>query len=293
MSSVLFLVVLLLDQPVRGACKVWISANIYALGIVLALSSLLYPFGLLEWIGDLLQQAVEVTKRTPDRDGFLGRWFFNPHKPLHGFVVVTAAAALGRAALARSVRSACFVSYGMAMMLVWYMSVRIPALEYNAAAFVPVLVALGIDRLATQDPDKLTWLKFCGYLVAVGSVIAIGVVFQSLLSGTDRRTFLSDLLQLQEEGDVTIILPPPFLVGAVPFSQWGRYQLTFARGGTCPTTAKTVVFVKQANSGRFVPPKLAGCELVVNKFSKPLALFGWQIPLVPRSYGYAIYRLSS
>jgi hypothetical protein len=292
MSSVLFLVVLLLDQPVRRACEVWISANICALGIVLALSSLLYPFGLVEWIGDLLQAAAKVITRG-DRDGFLRHWFFNPHKPLHGFVVVTAAATLGWAALARGVRSACFVSYAVAMLLVWYMSVRIPTLEYNAAAFVPVLVALGIDRLAKQDPDKLTWLKFCGYLVAVGSVIAIGVVFQSLLSGTDRRTFLSDLQQLQEAGDVTVMLPPPFLVGAVPFSQWGRYQLTFAREGTCPTAAKSVVFVEQANSGRFVPPKLVGCELVTNKFSEPTALFGWRIPFVPRSYGYAIYRLSS
>src|SRR6185369_5211043 len=146
-------------------------------------------------------------------------------------------------------------------------------------------------RLANQDSDKLTWLRFSGYLVAAGSAIAVGVVLHSLLSGTDRRSFINDLQQLQETSDVTVMLPPSFLVGAIPLSQWRRYQLNFS--GTCPTSTRSVVFVRQANSGLFVPPKLVGCELAVNKFAEPMSFFGWRLPLVPRSYGYAMYRLSS
>jgi hypothetical protein len=55
---------------------------------------------------------------------------------------------------------------------------------------------------------------------------------------------------------------------------------------------KVVVVKQQANSGLFVPRILKGCDLIADTFANSIYIHGWRIPLVPQSYGYAVYRHS-
>ena len=59
--------------------------------------------------------------------------------------------------------------------------------------------------------------------------------------------------------------------------------------GECPPGGNVAV-KPQANSGLFVPRILKGCDLIADTFANPIDIFGWPIPLVPQSYGYAVYR---
>src|SRR5262249_48756926 len=101
-----------------------------------------------------------------------------------------------------------------------------------------------------------------------------------------------DLQSLSRESNLAIALPPAFLIGAVPFSQWNRYRLSFDVNW-CPSDGNVLAVQQQANSGLFVPRLLKGCDVIANTFANPIDLYGWQIPLVPQSYGYAVYRASS
>ena len=169
-SSGLFMVALLLTCSIGEAFKVWVIANSCALLIVAATTSLFYPFGILEWIDGLLRQAAGSAART-DKDGFFRYWILSRERPLHGIIVIVAAAALGWATLVHGMRSGAAIVYCLTMGFVWYVSVRIPAAVYNAMAFVPVLVALGADRLSrTKSRGEWRVTLACG----IGRVISRG-----------------------------------------------------------------------------------------------------------------------
>jgi hypothetical protein len=145
-SSGLFMVVLLLTYSIGEAIKVWVIANSCVLLAIVATTNLFYPFGILEWIDGLLRQATVAAARR-DKDGFFRYWILSRERPLHGVILIVAATALGWATLMRGMRSGAAIVYCLTIGFVWYVSVRIPAASYNAMAFVPVLVALGADRL--------------------------------------------------------------------------------------------------------------------------------------------------
>jgi hypothetical protein len=287
-SSGLLMVALLLTCSIGEAFKVWVIANSCALLIVAAMTSLFYPFGILEWIDGLLRQSAGVAARS-DRDGFFRYWILSRERPLHGVIVIVAAAVLGWQTLVRGMRSGAAIVYCLTMGFVWYVSARIPALAYNAMAFVPMLVALGADRLAT---DQAAW-RLAGTLgvgaLAASSVAAIVVTAISLLDGRDVATAYRHLHSLSEESKLAIVLSPAFLIGVVPISEWKRYRLSFDVSA-CPPDGKAIAVQQQANSGLFVPRILKGCDLVANTFASPIDIHGWRFPLVPQSYGYAVYR---
>jgi hypothetical protein len=287
-SSGLFMVALLLSYSIREALKVWVIANSCALLIVFAMTSLFYPFGIQKWIDGLLRQAAGVAARR-DREGFFRYWILSRERPLQGIIVIVAAAVLGWATLVRGMRSGAVIVYCVTMGFVWYVSVRIPAQAYHAMAFVPVLVALGADRLAM---DQVAWrlaLTLGVGALAASSVAAIVVTAISLLDRRDVATAYRHLQSLSKESNLAIALPPAFLIGVVPFSEWKRYRLSFDVSW-CPPDETVVEVQKQANSGLFAPPILKGCELIADTFAKPIDIHGWRIPLVPQSYGYAVYR---
>jgi hypothetical protein len=162
-SSGLFMVVLLLTYSIGEAIKVWVIANSCALLAIVATTNLFYPFGILEWIDGLLRQATVAAARR-DTDGFFRYWIVSRERPLHGVILIVAATALGWATLMRGMRSGAAIVYCLTIAFVWYVSVRIPATSYNAMAFVPVLVALGADRL--DGPGRLAMgaNSWCGGL---------------------------------------------------------------------------------------------------------------------------------
>ena len=287
-SSGLFMVALLLTCSIGQALKVWVIANSCALLIVAATTSLFYPFGILEWIDGLLRQAAFSAART-DKDGFFRYWILSRERPLHGIIVIVAAATLGWATLVHGIRSGAAIAYCLTMGFVWYVSVRIPATVYNAMAFVPVLVALGADRLSR---DQVAWrgaLTLGVGILAASSVAALAVTAISLLDKRDVATAYRDLQSLSKESELVIVLPPDFLLGVVPFSEWKRYRLSFDVS-ECPPGGKAVTVKQQANSGLFVPRILKGCDLIADTFANPIDFLGWRIPVVPQSYGYAVYR---
>ena len=287
-SSGLFMVALLLTCSIGEALKVWVIANSCALLIVAATTSLFYPFGILEWIDGLLRQAASSAARS-DKDGFFRYWILSRERPLHGIIVIVAAAALGWATLVHGMRSGAAIVYCLTMGFVWYVSVRIPAAVYNAMAFVPVLVALGADRLS-RDQVAWRWALTLGVgALAASSVAAIAVTAISLLDRRDVATAYRDLQSLSKESELVIVLPPDFLLGVVPFSEWKRYRLSFDVS-ECPPDGKAVAVKQQANSGLFVPRILKGCDLIADTFANPIDIHGWRIPIVPQSYGYAVYR---
>jgi hypothetical protein len=290
-SSGLFMVALLLTCSIREALKVWVIANSCALLIVVAMTSLFYPFGILKWIDGLLRHAAVVAARS-DRDGFFRYWILSRERPLQGIIVIGAAAALGWASLVRGMRSGAPIVYCLTMGFVWYVSMRIPALVYNAMAFVPVLVALGVDRLAM---DQVAWrlvLTLGVGALAASSVAAIVVTAISLLDRRDVATAYRHLQSLSKESNLVIALPPAFLIGVVPFSEWKRYRLS-VDVSWCPPDGKALAVQQQANSGLFVPRVLKGCDLIAETFVNPIDIYGWRIPLVPQSYGYAVYGTSA
>jgi hypothetical protein len=141
--------------------------------------------------------------------------------------VIVAAAALGWVTLVRGMRSGAPIVYCLTMGFVWYVSARIPATVYNVMAFVPVLVALGADRLAT-DPAAWRWALTLGVgALAASSVAAIVVTVISLLDRRDVATAYSHLQSLSEDSELVIVLPPGFLIDVVPFSEWKPYRLSF------------------------------------------------------------------
>jgi hypothetical protein len=287
-SSGLFMVALLLSCMIGEALKVWVIANSCALLIIAATTSLIYPFGILEWIDGLLRQAAFSAVRG-DKEGFFHYWILSRERPLHGIIVIVAAAALGWATLMRGMRSGAAIVYCLTMGFVWYVSVRIPATVYNAMAFVPVLVALGADRLSRYQVPWRWALTLGAGALAASSVAAIVVTAISVLDGRDAATAYRDLKSLSEESELVIVLPPDFLIGVIPFSEWKRYRVSYDVSG-CPPGGKAVAVKQQANSGLFAPRILKGCDLIADSFANPIEIHGWRIPLVPQSYGYAVYR---
>lgn len=284
------MVVLLLTYSIGEAIKVWVIANSCALLAIVATTNLFYPFGILEWIDGLLRQATVAAARR-DKDGFFRYWILSRERPLHGVILIVAATALGWATLMRAMRSGAAIVYCLTIGFVWYVSVRIPATSYNAMAFVPVLVALGADRL---DRGQVAWrwaLTLGVGALAASSVAAIVVVAVSLLDKRDVANAYRDLQSLSDKSELVIVLPPDFLLGVVPFSEWKRYQVS-PDVSECPSGGKVVLIKQQANSGLFVPRILKGCDLIADTFATSIYIHGWRIPLVPQSYGYAVYRHS-
>jgi hypothetical protein len=291
-SSGLFMVSLLLTYSIPEALKVWVIANSCALLIVIVMTSLFYPFGILTWLDGLVRHAAVVAGRT-DRGGFFRYWILSRERPLLGIIVIVAAAALGWASLVRGMRSGAPIVYCLTLGFAWYVSVRIPALVYNAMAFVPVLVALGVNRLAREQRPAWRLVLSVGLgALAASSIAAIVVTATSLLDRRDAASAYRYLQSLSEENNVAIALPPAFLIGVVPFSEWKRYRLSFDVGW-CPLDGKVLAVQQQANSGLFVPRILKGCDLIANTFANPIDIYGWRIPLVPQSYGYAVYQTSA
>ena len=287
LSSIFWLVVLLRDWSLRDAAKHWISANVTALCGLLLLILLFYPYSLIDWISGLLQQATVVATRVVKGD-FLQLWFLNQVKPLHGLIIIAAAIVWGAEIVRRGTWIA-IAAFGGALFILWYMSARNPHLQYNAEAFVPLIVALGVSKLPEFTTSARRWLLICGYSVAVASLLAIVGTLNSL-RGEDRNTLYARLQELDQPLERKIVLSAPLLVGAVPFEKWSRYALADVVE-RCPATPNTLVLVQQANSGAFAAPKLAGCRVIEDNFAERASIVGWRSPvdLVPRSYGFAVY----
>ena len=281
-ASVWFLVILLTDGPPRQAVKAWIAANMGAFLILLLLSSMLYPYSLFEWFNGLLQQATNVANRNDD-GALLKYWFASPERPLHGVFVLGSVLAIGWAGRRQGVRSLFFLSWCTACWFLWYMSMRIPALVYNAAVFVPWAVVALMARHGGRERHFWRELLVCG--VAVVSSLAIFSRPYAILSGGDRVAFVRDIDNLRANTPGQILLSAPLLVGAVPFHQWSAYRvLEIGNAKICNKGSKQII--NQANSGRFIPPELTGCQLLEDRFVPPLVPI---VPLVPKSYGYAVY----
>ena len=287
LSSIFWLVVLLRDKSLHDVTKLWIASNVSALFGLVLLSLLFYPYSLVDWISGLLQQARGVATSEVKGD-FLKLWFLNQLKPLHGFIIAAAAIVLGADVVRRGSRIT-LVAYCAAMFALWYMSARNPHLVYNAEAFVPLVVALGVTKLPNFTTSARRWLLICGYGTAIASLLAIVGSLNSL-RGEDRAALHARLQELDQPIERRIVLSAPLLIGAVPFEKWGRYDLADV-SERCPVTPNTLVLVQQANSGSFQAPDLAGCRIVEDNFAERASFFGWQSPvdLVPRSYGFAVY----
>jgi len=287
-ASGLFLVALLLNRPLFEALKLWIAANAGATLVVLAMLAVFYPFGVLQWIDGLARQAAIVRMRNDDT-GFLRYWMANRARPLQGLLVIVAALGLGWATLSRSLWSAAAFAYASTMALVWYLSARIPALEYNATVFAPVVVGLGATHLPLQRPRWRLAFGLGAAVLAASSTSAILVSCASMLDTRDAASVHGHLQALADDAKLAIELPPALLVGAVPFPEWKRYRLSLG-DSTCPPDRAVLLVRRQANSGLYAPAAIQGCELIANRFSDPIHLHSWRLPLVLQSYGYAVYR---
>jgi hypothetical protein len=287
LSSVFWLVVLLRDKSLRDVAKLWIGANVIALCGLVLLTLLFYPYSLIDWISGLFQQANAIVTRTEKGD-FLKLWFLNQLKPLHGLIIIAAAVTSG-AEIVRRGSWIAIIAFGGAMLILWYMSARNPHLQYNAEAFVPLLVAVGVTRLPEYSAFVRRGLLICGYSAAIASLLAIVGTLNSL-RGEDRNALYARLQELDQPIERSIVLSAPLLVGAVPFEKWSRYVLADVVE-RCPATPNTLVLVQQANSGAFEAPKLAGCRVIEDNFAERASIVGWRSPvdLVPRSYGFALY----
>ena len=287
LSSVFWLLVLLRDQPLADVAKHWIATNTIALIGLLLLSTLLYPYSLIDWISGLSRQATSVATNEVEGD-FLKLWFLNQSKPLQGVIIIAAAIVLG-ANVVRRDSWITIAAYSAAMFSLWYMSARNPHLVYNASAFIPLAVALGVTKLPDLTTSARRWLLICGYGTALASLLAIVGSFNSL-RGPSHTALHQRLQKIDQATERRIILSAPLLIGAVPFEKWSRYDIgdVWER---CPATPNTFVVVQQANSGSFQAPNLAGCRLIEDNFAERASLFGRRSPvdLVPRSYGFALY----
>jgi hypothetical protein len=287
LASIFWLVVLLRDKPLLDAAKHWIAANVVALCGLVLLSLLLYPYSLIDWFSGLLQQAIAVATR-PEKGAFLKHWFLNQLKPLHGLIIIGAVGVCG-AEIARRGSSVAIAAFCGAMIILWYMSARNSNLQYNAEAFVPLLVAVGVTKLPEFKTSARRWLLICGYSTAIASLLAIVGALNSL-RGEDRNALYARLQELDQPIERRIVISAPLLVGAVPFKEWSRYALADV-AERCPATPNTLVLVQQANSGSFEAPNIAGCRVIEDNFAKRATIVGWRSPvdLVPRSYGFALY----
>ena len=212
----------------------------------------------------------------------------NQLKPLHGLIIIAAAVAWG-AEIVRRGSLIAIVAFGVAMIILWYMSARNPHLQYNAEAFVPLIVASGVTKLPEFATSARRWLLICGYGTAIASLLAIVGSLNSLRGG-DRTALYARLQALDQPIERKVVLSAPLLIGAVPFEKWSRYDIADV-SERCPVTPNTLVLVQQANSGLFQVPDLAGCRAIEDNFAQPASIFGWRSPvdLVPRSYGFALF----
>jgi hypothetical protein len=287
LSSIFWLLVLLRDKPLPDVAKHWIAGNTIAFLGLLLLSTLFYPYSLIDWISGLLQQARGIATNEVEGD-FLKLWFLNQLKPLHGVIIIAAAIVLGAEVVRRDSGITIF-TYSAAIFSLWYMSARNPHLVYNASAFIPLAVALGVTKLPYLTTSARRWLLICGYGTAIASLLAIVGSFNSL-RGPSHTTLYERLQEIDQPTEQRIVLPAPLLIGAVPFEKWSRYDIADV-SERCPATPNTLVVVQQANSGSFQAPKLAGCRIIEDNFAERASLFGRRSPvdLVPRSYGFALY----
>ena len=287
LASIFWLVGLLRDRSLLDTAKLWIGGNVVALCGLLLLSLLFYPYSLSDWISGLWQQATAVATRAEKGD-FLKLWFLNQLKPLHGLIIIAAAVVWGGEIVRRGSLSAIVV-FGVAMIILWYMSARNPHLQYNAEAFVPLVVALGVTKLPELTTPARRWLLICGYGTAFASLLAIVGALNSL-RGEDRTALYARLQELDQPIERRIVLSAPLLIGAVPFEKWSRYAIADV-AERCPATPNTLVLVQQANSGLFQAPDLVGCRVIEDHFAERASIVGWRSPvdLVPRSYGFALY----
>jgi hypothetical protein len=223
-----------------------------------------------------------------DFNGVLSYFFLNPVRPMHGIVLALAAVGLVDCIVRERKRSPSIIfAIATSAGLVWYTSVRAPAANYNAMAFVPCALAILYRTTLSVSGAPMASVGWaCTSGVAMLSVVPVLLSCYAAAFGATREQFHETVVAME---DRSLAVDMPLLVGAVPFRQWKLVQPLRTERPSCRGGPELVI-MKQANTGLFEPRELPGCKVLLNMFAhkSDIGPAWWPFP-APKAYNFAVY----
>ena len=254
-----------------------------SLFISISMTVIFYPYHMHDLLMGIMQHAA-LLKARGDTDKFLSYWFLSPTRPMHGLIIFVSVYIIGAGVLKKSYNFLTVLAFIMLLFIIWYFSIRIPAANYNVMAFVPIFVILGVLHIAKNGAFSAV-ANFFGACVFVSSFAAILISYYTTIDSFS----ISDLRkQLSKYGHEKIEVPLPFLIGAVPFSDWQRF-VVLKDEESCPFDFDTITLRQQANKGSGVPVVISNCILLENNFKVHLQLLGQRVLPSPKDYRNSSY----
>lgn len=254
-----------------------------------ALTRHFYAYGVLDWLSGLVAHARLLSSR--EAGPFSQFFLVDLRRPLAGPWIAVFIYALHRARRSNFISGVqstplLWVMLGAVTAFSWFVGVRLPQTSYNLMVFVPLMMVATLAAAIRLDRAIAMW-SVVFVLSGAALLSASRLVLEGVWSGqhgTSHNEFRDDVLA-RIPPKATVAVPTSFLVelmGANPSFTMKRLELA---GGTCDYLIKA-----QANSGRFLPPTVAGFTLIQNTFAKhPLRLLGVTVVNTPKAYNFALY----
>lgn len=269
-------------------------------GTLLAVTWLLYPFDLRDWLEGLLEHSRLISSRTDGR--FFYYYFFQPDIPLVGLWGLAGCVMLFfwirairlSSAFNRIVFPLSVVPAGYA---IWNFGFRIPPTCYNLIVFTPLMMILLLKWLSPREsrkeaPSPLLRVAALVFFLGMTSISIAGllryeiVAVYSATKGLRPQDFKNELSARVPSG-ARLQIDPAFVYLFFDAGYKDRVTVTeYAANEIVPD----YIVAQQINRGRRTPSSLPGYELVLDRFHpSAIEVAGVKLGNTPKASNFALY----